>query len=78
MLQSGKGRARQMNLGAQHAACEHLIFMHADSRCCYDAVNVVRCGYTCCLIQLAAATATTWTSRVFMPLPQLSMRVPGV
>ena len=44
LLQGGKGRARQMNLGAEHAASDHLIFMHADSRCCEDAVNVVRCA----------------------------------
>jgi rSAM/selenodomain-associated transferase 2 len=32
VLESEKGRARQMNLGAQHAQADYLLFLHADTR----------------------------------------------
>jgi hypothetical protein len=40
---SKAGRARQMNVGAAIARGQLLCFVHADTRLCKDAVNVVRC-----------------------------------
>ena len=42
MLQTRQGRARQLNVGARAATGDILCFLHADSRCCADVVNVVR------------------------------------
>lgn len=42
LVRSGRGRSRQMNAGAAAASGTHLCFVHADSRPCKDAVNVVR------------------------------------
>lgn len=39
-----KGRARQMNAGAAVARGDLLCFVHADSRLCRDAIDVVRCA----------------------------------
>jgi glycosyltransferase involved in cell wall biosynthesis len=46
LLQSAKGRARQMNTGAAHATGDYICFLHADSRPCKDVVAVVRCART--------------------------------
>lgn len=43
LVRSGRGRSRQMNAGAAVASGTYICFVHADSRPCKDAVNVVRC-----------------------------------
>ena len=42
MIKASRGRACQLNAGAHAASGQHLCFLHADSRCCSDVVNVVR------------------------------------
>ena len=44
VISSDKGRATQMNAGAQAADSPLLCFVHADTRCCTDVVDVVRCA----------------------------------
>jgi rSAM/selenodomain-associated transferase 2 len=41
VLQSPRGRARQMNLGAEHAQAEVLLFLHADTRLPERAVELI-------------------------------------
>ena len=44
VLQSGQGRARQMNYGAKHATGDILIFLHADTELPEQALSLIERG----------------------------------
>jgi glycosyltransferase involved in cell wall biosynthesis len=53
LVQSGKGRARQLNAGVEHASCETLLFLHVDST--FHDVHALATGLEALAMKIADA-----------------------